>query len=296
MAAFNEPREIGVAQYLTLHIEEVGDGTAPLPRTRGEFPGSAVVLDAEGRLATGLLTAVVDGIGGMTSGLASLPDWIVTTNLALRRADDALIGPRGTGSLVVDVQVLRRGRSSVVTRADVTSTAGDTVATCWLTCAVLTPEGGPPQFVRPVGRLERIVPDEPIFRAPPAEFFGLEAGARPGEVVLHPTPRLRNPWGILHGGATAVVLDAAARGLVTGIVDPAAVTDAIVTDLVVHYLSPGRVGPLVARASAVGGPSGDTDHLVRVEVRDRGADDRMVALAMTTVRRLGTTDVRVTGR
>jgi len=296
MAAFNEPREIGVAQYLTLHIEEVGDGTAPLPRTRGEFPGSAVVLDADGRLATGMLTAVVDGIGGMTSGLASLPDWIVTTNLALRRADDALIGPRGTGSLVVDVQVLRRGRSSVVTRADVTSTAGDAVATCWLTCAVLTPEGGPPQFVRPVGRLERIVPDQPIFRAPPAEFFGLEAGSRPGEVVLHPTSRLRNPWGILHGGATAVVLDTAACGLVTDTVDPAVVTDAIVTDLVVHYLSPGRVGPLVARASAVGERSTGTDHLVRVEVRDRGADDRMVALAMTTVRRLGTADDRVTGR
>lgn len=287
MAAFNSPREIGVAQYLTLHIEEVGDGTDPRPRTRGEFPGSAVVLDAEGRLETGMLTAVVDGIGGMTSGLASLPDWIVTTNLALRRADDALSGPRGTGPLVVDVRVLRRGRSSVVTRGDVTSTAGDAVATFWLTCAVLTPEGGPPQFERPVGRLERVVPDDPIFRSPPWEFFGLEAGTRIGEVVLHPEPRLRNPWGILHGGATAVALDTAARGLATGTIEPSAATGAVVTDLVVHYLSPGRVGPLVARATDVG-PSTDSSHgdrSVRVEVRDHGADDRAVALAMTTVRR-----------
>ena len=298
MAGFNQPREIGVAQYVTLHIEEVGDGTDPLPRTRGEFPGSAATLDADGRLETGLLAAMVDGIGGMTSGLASLPDWIVTTNLAVRRADDALVGSRGTGPLVIDVRVLRRGRSSVVTRGDVASEAGDAVATFWLTCAVLTPEGGPPSFERPVARLERIVPDEPIFRAPPAQFFGLEAGDRPGEVLLLPQPRLRNPWGIIHGGATAVALDTAARGLVTDTTDPGAATDAIVTDLVVHYLSPGRVGPLVARATAVddGPVSGRDDRLVRVEVHDIGADDRPVALAMTTVRRLDRSAGRVTDR
>lgn len=281
MADFGSPREIGVAQYLTLHIEELGDGTAPLPRTRGEFPGSPNVLDADGRLSTGLLTCIVDGIGGMTSGLASLPDWIVTTNLTLRRAADALVGPRGTGALVVEAQTLRRGRSSIVTRCDVTSADGADVATCWLTCAVLTPEGGPPQFERPVPRLERTVPDDPLFRGPPATFFGLEAGSRPGEVLLHAEPRLRNPWGIIHGGATAVVLDHAARGLVTGSADPSAAVDAIVTDLVVHYLSPGRVGPLVATATEIG--IDGREHLVRIEVRDRGADGRAVALAMATV-------------
>lgn len=282
MADFTSPRDIGIAQYLTLHIEELGDGTAVLPRTRGEFPGSPNVLDADGRLATGLLTCLVDGIGGMTSGLASLPDWIVTTNLSLRRSADALTGPRGTGPLVIHARVLRRGRSSVVTRCDVTSADGAEVATCWLTCAVLTPEGGPPQFERPVPRFERTVPDDPLFHGPPATFFGLEAGDRPGRVVLHAEARHRNPWGIIHGGATAVVLDAAARGLVMGTTDPTTIDGSMVTDLVVHYLSPGRVGPLVGTATRVGGDA--TEHLVRVEVRDRGADDRPVALAMTTVR------------
>lgn len=284
MADFSSPREIGVAQYLMLHIEELGDGTAPLPRTRGEFLGSANVLDVERRLDTGLLTCLVDGIGGMTSGLASLPDWIVTTNLQLRRATDALVGPRGTGSLVIDVAVLRRGRSSVVTRCDVTDEAGHTVASCWLTCAVLTPDGGPPQFVRPVPRLERDRPDDPVFHSRPATFFGLTAGERSGEVLLHAEPRLRNPWGIIHGGATAVTVDAAARALVLGRSDPDALDGTIVSDLSVQYLSPGRVGPLVATATERG--ASGRDRLVRVEVRDRGADDRAVALAMVTVRDL----------
>jgi len=284
MSGFGSPTEIGVAQYLLMMIEEIGDGTAVLPHTRGHFPGSPTTLDTNGRLGSDLLTCIIDSIGGMTSGLASLPNWIVTTNLMVRRAPDALVGSRGTGSLVLDTHVLRRGRSSVVTRVDVADLAGSAVATSWMSCAILTPENGPPPFTRPVQPYEREVPADPIFAAPPHEFFNLSAGHAPGVVHLDVDQRLRNPWGILHGGSSAVVLDAAARSLVVGQPIVGATPEVIVTDLAVHYLSPGRVGPIVATATSVGhrGP----DHLVRVEVRDHGADDRLMALAMTTVRRL----------
>lgn len=284
MSGFGNPNEIGVAQYLLMMIEEIGDGTAVLPRTRGHFPGTPNTLDASGRLGTDLLTCIIDSIGGMTSGLASLPNWIVTTNLMVRRAPDALIGDSGTGPLVLDTQVLRRGRSSVVTRVDVNDLEGVAVASSWMSCAILTPENGPPPFNRPVKPFEREVPDNPIFAAPPHEFFNLSEGERPGIAHLDIEQRLRNPWGILHGGSSAVVLDAAARSLVIGRSTVDATPEAIVTDLAVHYLSPGRVGPIVAVATSAGhrGP----DHLVRVEVRDQGADNRLMALAMTTVRRL----------
>lgn len=284
MSNFGNVADIGVAQYLLMPIEEIGDGTATLPHTRGHFAGRPNLLDDEGRIDTGLLTGLVDGIGGLTSGLAILPDWIVTTNLTLRRASDALRGPLGTGALTIDAQVLRRGRSSVVTRIDVADLAHNAVATAWMTCAVLTPANGPPPFVRPVPMLERSIPDDPIFAASPAEFFGLTAGDAPGIVTLTVDQRLRNPWGIVHGGASAVALDTAARSLVVGrcTVDPT--PDAVVSDLVVHYLSPGRVGPVVATAVPAG-RSGD-EHLVRIEVRDHGADDRLMALSTATVRRL----------
>lgn len=283
MSSFGNPAEIGLSAYSMLHIDEVGDGSAVLPHTRGEFPAAAHLLDDDGRLPTGLLTSLIDSIGGMTSGLASLPDWIVTTNLSVRRAADALSGPRGTGPLLLDTHVLRRGRSSVVTRIDVTSVVGDPVAIGWMTCAVLTPANGPPPFVRPVRRLDRTVPDDPIFSAPIAEFFALRAPEGPGTIAFEPTERLRNPWGIVHGGATAVVIDAAARSLAVErpTVDPT--PDAIVTDLTTQYLSPGRVGPVVATAIEIG--RRDDEILVRVEVRDRGADERLMALAMTSVQR-----------
>ncbi|MEI7622327.1 MAG: hypothetical protein WCJ88_02110 [Actinomycetes bacterium] len=284
MSGFGNPTEIGVAQYLLMMIEELGDGTAALPHTRGYFPGTPNTLDSDGRLGTDLLTCIIDSIGGMTSGLASLPEWIVTTNLMVRRAPDALVGTRGTGPLTLDTNVLRRGRSSVVTRVEVTDAADAVVATSWMSCSILTPANGPPPFTRPVRPFERAVPNEPIFSSAPHDFFNLTARDRPGIVELSVEQRLRNPWGILHGGSSAVVLDAAARSLVLGRPLIGATPEAIVTDLAVHYLSPGRVGPIVATASSVGrrGP----DHLVRVEVRDQGADDRLMALAMTTVRSL----------
>jgi len=284
MSGFGSPAEIGVAQYLLMMIEEIGDGTAALPHTVGHFPGTANTLDADGRLGTDLLTCIIDSIGGMTSGLASLPDWIVTTNLMIRRAPDALTGAHGTGGLTLDTHVLRRGRSSVVTRVEVADSEGAAVATSWMSCAILTPVNGPPPFNRPVRPFEREVPNDPIFAASPHEFFNLTAGDMPGVALLEIEQRLRNPWGILHGGSSAVVLDAAARSLVLGRATVEPTPEAIVTDLAVHYLSPGRVGPIVATASSKG--SRGPDHLVRVEVRDQGADDRLMALAMTTVRRL----------
>ena len=273
---------IGMSHYLPMPVVEIGDGTAPLPTTRGTFAAPAHVLDAEGRLETGMLASLTDSIGGMTSGLACLPDWIVTTNLSLRRSPDALQGPRGTGDLVIDTQVMRRGRSSAVTRSTVRDGAGDAVATSWITCAILTPAGGPPPFIRPVTLNDHALSTDPLFRLSPTEFFGIEAGEVPGVLLLHPAEHLRNPWGILHGGSVAHLLDTAARSVVAGRREPGPTPGIIVSDLVIHYMNPGRDGPILARASIVG-RAGD-DVMVRVTAHDRGADDRLMNVAVMTVR------------
>lgn len=272
---------IGMSHYLPMPVIEIGDGTAPLPSTRGSFTAPAHVVDAEGRLESGMLASLTDSIGGMTSGLACLPDWIVTTNLSMRRSPDALAGPRGTGDLTIDTRVMRRGRSSVVTRSSVSDTDGHEVATSWITCAVLTPAGGPPPFTRPVRLNDHLVSDDPLFRSEPARFFALEAGDAPGTVLLHPAAHLRNPWGILHGGAVAHLLDTAARCAVAGRVDPGPTPGIIVSDLTIHYMNPGRDGPIVADATIIGRRHDDI--LVRVTARDAGADDRLMNVAVMTV-------------
>jgi uncharacterized protein (TIGR00369 family) len=80
---------------------------------------------------------------------------------------------------------------------------------------------------------------------------------------------LRNPWGILHGGAVASLIDVAAEH----------VTGGVTTDVVLHFLAPNRVGPVRAAVRPIGTRA---DGIVsRIEVRDHGAD-RVTALAVVT--------------
>jgi len=282
-------RTRGVGAYLGMAVTETSDGSGPLARLRGPFAAPDHVTDAEGRTSTGIIAALVDSIGGLASGVASLPDWIVTLDLTLRRAPSALAGPSAGGPLELETEVLRRGRSAVVTRTEVTGADATPVARGWMTCSVLTPAGGPPQLERPVRPVVLEPTDDPVFARPPHEFFGLRPGTAAGSMALDPLDRLRNPWGIVHGGATVVLAEAAAlraattaasavEGLGPGAGPP---VDPVVSDLVVHYLNPGRAGPLEAVPEVVGRRGPTT--LVRVAVLDRGADDRAVAEVVLTV-------------
>lgn len=250
----------------------------------GHFAPGPHLVDEDGRVGMGVLSTLVDNVGGMVNGLAVLPDWIVTTNLTVRRAARPPDGPAGPdGPLDLVARVLRRGRSTAVCDVDITAADGRRLATAVMTSSILTPEMGPPPVPRPLKRRQVPTVDDPLYSSPPGEFFDLRPGDLPGEIRLDAPPRVRNPWGIVHGGAIAIAVDAAARAAVahpTGIdVDT---DDLGVTDLAMHFLSPGRVGPLVALGELIG--SRGDDHLVRVTVRDRGADDRLLTMAALTVR------------
>lgn len=221
-----------------------------------------------GNVRVGALLTMADTVGGMCAGLSALPGWVVSTNLMLRTTPGAHRGP-----FALEARMLRVGRKATVTQVEIRDRGdGDQlIADGVLTSAVLAPEDGPPDFARPM------VLDTPPSTEPPLallDFFGV----RPHDataVALDIVDRVRNPWGILHGGATAVLVDAAAAHAVSG-------GDATTADVVLHFLRPGRVGPAVARATVLGTrPDG---HLVRVEVVDAGTDERVMAVAVCTVR------------
>jgi uncharacterized protein (TIGR00369 family) len=85
---------------------------------------------------------------------------------------------------------------------------------------------------------------------------------------------LRGPKGDLQGGITATLVDVAAASTAalsgTGLVTT--------TEMTVHYLAPGRVGPV----RAVGELLRSGGRVVSVEVRvfDAGVDDRLMAIAL----------------
>ncbi len=253
---------MSVNGYLrTERREEVTEGPSMLvdrfevePHVRG--PGGGV--------RTGILAALVDSTGGFCGGLAALPDWVVSTNLMLAVGVTDHVGP-----IRLEARVLRKGGATVVTSVDLRDEGADDrlAATALMTSAVLHPGPERRRFKRPLAipAPPRVEDPEPVDR-----FFALHA-AGPGVTRLELLDRLRNPWRILHGGATTVLIDAAASAG-TG----------VVTELVVHFVSPARVGPMEAHSTVVGSRAAG-ERVVRVAVRDAGNGGRVTALAAAVV-------------
>jgi 1,4-dihydroxy-2-naphthoyl-CoA hydrolase len=263
-----------VARYAGVDLREVGDWQTGEVIGEASSPLPDHLRASSGGVRTGALLTLCDNVGGFCAGLAALPEgWVVSTNLTL-----TLAPVRATGPLRLRSTVLRSGRAAIVTDIRVTdSGAADAiVADAVLTSAVLVPEGGPPQWARPAhmhapppeGALPRLV-----------EWLGIRdvAGAPPGVVELDVTNAVRNPWGIVHGGVTASLVDVAAERAVQA--HSAAPVET--GDVALHFLAPARVGPVRATATVLGERADGT--VVSVEVRDAG-HDRIVARAVATVR------------
>jgi len=89
---------------------------------------------------------------------------------------------------------------------------------------------------------------------------------------------LVNPAGMLQGGVIATLVDVAG-----GVAAARATSSRVVftSDLTLHYLAAGRIGPVRAVARVL--RRGRTSVVVEVEVIDTGADDRLMTVATMTL-------------
>ncbi len=266
-----------VSDYFRLERFELRspDGADGPVSMGGRAPVDAHQRGPGGGLRTGGLLAGLDSLGGFTSGLAVLPRWIVTTSLMATVSELSHVGP-----LRMRADVLRRGRNSVVTSLDVVDEgAGDRhVAAATMTCAVLEPTAMTLEFARPFAMAMPEPQSDPMG---PVEFFCIEPGEGP-LTRLRLEDQLRNPWGILHGGAVAMLADeAACRATVAAVPTVAGIEEVAATDVVLHYLRPVKIGPVEARCTVLGTRDGRTS--VRVAIHDVGADGRLVTLGSVNV-------------
>jgi len=269
-----------VADYFRLERWEIepASGSGDPSAIGGRVPVDPLQRSAGGGLRTGGLVGCIDSLGGFLCGISVLPDWVVTTSVMTTVARLSHQGP-----LRLDGRVLRRGRNSVVAALGVIDEGNDDreVAAATMTCAVLDPGDRNLHVERPFAApMARYDPQA----LAPEEFFGIEPGAD-SVTRLHVVDRIRNPWGILHGGALAVLVDVAACRAAEADLSTSSPMGrdhrVAAVDTVLHFLRPVKVGPLEARCQVLGSRNDRT--LVRVAVHDVGVADRMVTLGSVEV-------------
>jgi uncharacterized protein (TIGR00369 family) len=168
--------------------------------------------------------------------------------------------------------VLRAGRTSVVTEMQLRDEHGAIVGYCTMTSAVLG-DSQPQQFDPRLVTSYMTHEPSPLDEVPLYEQIGLTSGVDLGldggpGARIEVAPHLGNSLGMLHGGVTVMLADAAASAAATAVLGREAVT----VDAHVRYLNGARVGPIVASTTVVA--ADDTSVTVRVEQWDVGGDRR----------------------
>jgi acyl-coenzyme A thioesterase PaaI-like protein len=224
-------------------------------------PGPHLV--SHGVVRTAVWVLMVDIAGGMLADLQAGQDWVFTTDLSVRVPE--LVVP---DRVVATPRLLRLGRSGIGVEVRVVDRDGAPFAY------------GQAGFVR-LARREGDNPKPSIqlprqrpLAFPLAEEAGIEVvDPSRGRVEVELAEALRNPAGAMQGAMVALLGEVAAEERAS---HDAGVRH-VVTDLDVRYLAMGLVGPVVGTAEPVAPVAAAP---LRVELRDRGKDDRVMAVML----------------
>lgn len=243
------------------------------------------VAAADGGVRAGVLATLVDIVGGAIAARVLHPDWMATADLTVQRVGP-VVGPfvEARGS------VLRRGRTTLVIEALVVSVDGDgcavevdgrpadPVAWASMTFAVLPAREPAVTLTMPAGLPSRWAFTGAGLQAPVLEGVGVEVLDPPaGRVSVAVRPYLHNSFGAVQGGVIGMLVEAAAAEAL-GSAGGGDASDVVVTDLQIAYLALGKVGPVVSSARLLEPGAGGRRAAV-VELRDTGADDRLMTVA-----------------
>lgn len=247
-----------------------------------------------GSASLGLLMTLVDFVTSDPALVVADPDWTATQDLALHA-----VAPLTEGPVIVDSQLVRVGKKTVVVSADVydghgvtdlrvataaIETAGSAGALTLAARGLVTFARLPRAAARDadsytpskwIGKL-RERPGEPVDGTIYSRLGLRVLDAAGGVLELDKTPSVLNSIGTLQGGAQAIFVEAAAHAMRP---------DLVATDMQVHYLAQIGSGPARSYGTVIRDAA---DHSVlSIRLVDAGNDDKLLTLTTVTLQRFG---------
>ena len=264
-----------ILRDLRVSLEFQGKGRAVI-----RAPVVPEICTHDGSLQIGAVATLIDVLGGALTVRAVHPDWIATASLSVH-----LTGNPTSDVVTAAGSVIRAGRTMVIIDADIREEEGNPAeSTRSIGTAMMTFSRLPRREDTPELKLDMDAPETFDFATEGAglnrsyrDAAGvrvLDAGA--GVAELEMKDYVRNSLRVLQGGMIAILADVAGEVAARN----AAGKPLTTSDLAIHYLSQGKQGPFRTRTRVLR-TTYDTA-LTRVEVIDRGVEDRVIAVAMNT--------------
>lgn len=264
------PPAVHIARDLRFVIERDDRGTTSL------LPVSAWICGPGGAVRAGALAMLCDMAGGEGAIRAVQPDWVATSDLVLH-VTRAVSG----GVVRARPSLLRRTRSTAVIEVALgAADGGPDLGLATLTFAVLPARDGVQRMGtgHDVPRTEFALPGSGLEVSLEHALGARTEDAAGGVVLLPVTPYVGNSLGALQGGVVAMLIELAAEAAGGALLGGAV----SVLDLAINYLGLLRVGPARTRARLL--RRDEREALLRVELLDAGADERLCSVATVLVR------------
>lgn len=239
-----------------------------------------------GAMFVGVLAILMDVLGGGLALASFSPDWAATTYLSLQSVGRAL-----RGYIEAEGEVRKTGRNTILVRGDIRQTLheGDLptpVATALLGFTRFSPRKGSQSLQTDEVTATAIScnQDSMGLVQPFYDKVGLRILDEAKAVVqVEMGDYVQNSFKALNGGIVALLADLAGQTAARHATGKPFVT----TDLTVHYLHLGEVGPFQTRTSLLRKTAETV--LSLVEILDTGAGDRLMSIAtnLATLNSLG---------
>jgi len=227
------------------------------------------VRDDAGRIRIGVLATLVDVVGAGLALRRIAPDWLATADLSVHARDLTPLGP-----IAAVARALRSGKTTTVVEVELADegAGGRAIALATMTFVRIVRPDATRSLETPAdpeveSRFSFALPGSRLERAYPEALGVRLVDATRGEIELPRSDYTANSFGSLQGGTVASLAELAGEAAARAATGAPLVS----SDLAVHYLAQGAVGPyrtagdVLRRAPA----------LVRVEVRDDGAGELM---------------------